>query len=235
MIEIVILGVVACGLAIGIQSSRAERARKKEFQAFVARHEWSQTPTHPEVGLLDRSNRGWEFFGQTRQGIDWEVYLLTHDDSPGELCFRAGNLKLPKLELTVGPKTDVSKLKAALPQFESAANTFLGKIAMSMAEKFCLRMGATAGDLLDFHKVAEEKTLGSSDFQSHYTVLTRGTLPIETVLRPEAQKLIDSWCDRQFRLSWGTQGLFFYIEAKNARVFDLCPDVVRLGEILTGA
>ncbi|MBS2037160.1 hypothetical protein JST97_19390 [bacterium] len=235
MVEWLILAGVGAGAAgLVFSNLRSSGQRKAEFAALLAKQEWSWAPTHPEAGLLDKVDRGWGFYGQSSKGVDWEVYLVRRHKSPSELCYRAVALKLPQLELLVGKKADLGKLKEALPQIEKLANSFIGKMVMAMAEKHSSQVGATPRGLLDFLKEAEEKSLGSPQFQSRYSVITRGTVPIENVLTPEAQRIIEGWSDRHFHLSWGPQGLAFHLRASSSQAFQFGPEMVRLGDLLTG-
>lgn len=238
MIDFVLVGVglaTVCGVGtLVVIGSRQAAANKARFQKLLAENEWSLTPTHPDAGKFDQKERRWGFFGKSSTGLDWEVYLLNRQKAPDELYFRAPTLKLPQLELAIGQKTDLSKLKEVIPTIESLANSFLGKMIMSLAEKSSSKLGATPRDLIEFLKVAEERPVGSSQFQAGHSVLTRGSLPIENILTPSAEQIIEAWRDRHFHLSWGINGLAFHIRATYSQCPGLARDFVRLGELLTG-
>lgn len=229
------VGLAGCLVGLLLPMLRAAQQRKADFEALLVKQEWSKTPTHPGGGVLNKGQRSWAFYGQSSQGVDWEVYLLQPQKGHSELCFRAYNLKLPQLELAVGPKADLGKIQQALPQIEKLANSMIGQMMMAMAEQYSSRAGASVVDLLSFLKTAEEKKVGSTAFQSLYSVLTRGTIPIENVLTAQAQSSIEGWRSRHFHLSWGIYGLSFHIRASSSECYQLGPKMVRLGEMLTGS
>lgn len=231
MMEVWLLVGVGAALAGLVSSLRSAQVREAQFEAMLARQGWRKCSFDPEAG----QHRRWAFSGRTAGGVDWEVCRVDLYKSPTELCFRAVNLKLPRLEMLVGRKSDLGKLKETLPQIEKMAHSFVWKLVMAMAEKYSSRIGASLDDLLDFFKAAEEKPVGSREFQAHYSVLTRGSVPLEKVLTVEAQAMIEGWRARHFHLSWGSHGLTFHIRAGTSQCYQLGPEMVRLGELLTGS
>lgn len=235
MVEVLFFAVGAFFLLGALKARASQQTRATRIQGLFDGHpDWSATPLEGEGGKLEASSRIWSAFGKTAQGVFWEVYLVRQKEHPAQLQYRALSLPLPQLELVITGKEGFAKFQEALPKIESMLNTFLGKMAGKLASNFLSRMGLTLEDLLGFLKTAEAHPAGSPAFQSKYSVLTRGKLPLEKLITPAAEAIVSGWANRDFGLRWGTQGLQFYIQAEERESVELAGQMVELGRLLTG-
>lgn len=233
------LGAVGCVAAVGLGIKgvlayfRAEKARLEAV--FDQNPGWSREPLHVPEGTRFPGARNWSAYGRNEQGVVWELYLESREDEPDQLVFRTPNLKLPRLELVIVGKGELSKMLEALQLLDGVIDSFLGKMALKMANKFTARLGVDLEDLRSFVKSAEEAPVGSQAFQAHHTVLTRGQLPLDKMIRPETEALMQALGRHKLGLRWGASGLYLHLNCSRRQLGRLAPQLVHLGGLLTEA
>jgi hypothetical protein len=218
-----VVGMVAATVLQGRQQLRAKEETQQSV--FEDHPDWKPEPTGPGMCQLHPQGRLWSAYGTTPAGVSWELYLYRNPNHKSNtegrryessLHFVAPNLPVSRVEFMLGQGLNMKETQEFLPKIKSLQNSFLGRMATKVLDGMLKDRGFRVDEMVDFLENAKPQPVGSDKFQSTYTVLTRGTLPLERLIDAQVEQALLSAPGKGCTVTWTPRGFHVHCQASPA-------------------